>query len=175
MSTMSLAERAAFVHLPLYRRKRLVSFAATLRDRFTIEKLVGLRWFVAGGNYPMCRTGDKTHYLHHLVFAHYYGTVPSGLEIDHKDGDKFNCLPDNLRACTRSVNIANSGKRTTNKSGFKGVSWDKANGKWRASIMVNYRCINLGRYANKEDAARAVNDAYRRYFPEVRIPNLEVE
>lgn len=40
----------------------------------------------------------------------------------------------------------------TNTSGIKGVSWDKKNSRWRASIGVNGTYKNLGRYADKAEA-----------------------
>lgn len=158
------------LRLPLYSRGGIVGYALVLDDDFGRE-MSKKRWNVTAAGYPVRNEG----YLHHFVYAHYHGEISFGCEIDHQDRNKHNALPSNLRPITRSANIANSGKRQKNKSGFKGVSWDKANNKWRASITVNYVGINLGRHTTKEDAARAVNAAYRKYFPEVAVPNPEVE
>jgi hypothetical protein len=46
-----------------------------------------------------------------------------------------------------------------NKSGYRGVFWDKVSHKWRASITINKKTINLGRYATKLEAAKAY-DSY---------------
>lgn len=51
-----------------------------------------------------------------------------------------------------------------NTSGYKGVSFDRATGKWLAQIQVNRRNKHLGRHANKEDAARSYDKAAKEYF-----------
>jgi hypothetical protein len=161
--------------LPLYSRAGLIGHARVLDDPFARTVLIRSRWNVNPDRYPVGRSGGQLVCLHKAVFAHYHKDAQNSVDVDHEDGDRWNAMPDNLRSSTRSNNIANSGKRITNRSGFKGVAWDDANKKWRASIQVNYKSINLGRYQTKEEAARAVNAAYRKHFPTVRIPNPEAE
>lgn len=50
------------------------------------------------------------------------------------------------------------------KSKYKGVSWDETHGKWCAAIIVDGKNKNLGRYLNKDDAARAYNQAVLDYW-----------
>jgi hypothetical protein len=57
-------------------------------------------------------------------------------EMDHKDRDRSNNRFSNLRLATTSQNQANVGLRKDNISGFKGVSWEKAQNKWRATIAA---------------------------------------
>lgn len=45
--------------------------------------------------------------------------------------------------------------RSTNKSGFKGVSFDMARGKWVAEITINYKKKFIGRFLTAKEAARA--------------------
>lgn len=52
--------------------------------------------------------------------------------------------------------------KTRNTSGYKGVSYDKARGKWMASV----RGLYLGRFATKEAAARAYNEGALKYYGE---------
>lgn len=47
------------------------------------------------------------------------------------------------------------GPSKRNTSGFKGVSFDSASGKWLAQVEVCQKNKNLGRYATAEEAARA--------------------
>ncbi len=160
--------------MPLFSKGKLVGFAMVLDDPFTANVLRRARWCPhCVERYPMGMVNGRLIHLHKIVFAHYHKDAVQSEDVDHEDGNRWNALPENLRHVTRSVNIANSGKRVTNKSGFKGVSWDR--GRWVAHVMVNYKGMNLGRYHTKEEAARAVNAAYRKYFPTVRIPNPEVE
>ena len=51
-----------------------------------------------------------------------------------------------------------------NKSGIKGVSWDKNRNKWVAQITFKGKNYNLGRYNNKEDAREAREKAEKEMF-----------
>ncbi len=93
-------------------------------------------------------------------------------EWDHKNGNGHDNSYDNLRPCTRSQNMANSGKRVNNTSGFKGVSWHPQAKKWRAYIKVNGRQISLGLFDLKEDAAKAYDKAAKKYFGEFAVLNF---
>lgn len=50
-----------------------------------------------------------------------------------------------------------------NTSGYRGVSKCPITNKWLARIYVNGKTINLGRYLNIEDAAKAYKDATEKY------------
>ncbi|KAK9817097.1 hypothetical protein WJX72_009520 [[Myrmecia] bisecta] len=57
-----------------------------------------------------------------------------GVEGDHRDGEKLNNTRANLRVATHAENVRNRGRFKNNTSGYKGVSWNKQNRKWFASI-----------------------------------------
>jgi len=82
--------------------------------------------------------------------------APSGMFVDHKDMDGLNNKRDNLRISTRSQNAYNQGVLARNTSGFKGVCWHKASGKWMARITSNGNHKYLGLF----DAAEKAYDAY---------------
>ncbi|UOF79269.1 endonuclease [Caudoviricetes sp.] len=89
---------------------------------------------------------------HRLAWVYMFEHEPVG-DIDHINMVKSDNRLLNLREATRSQNKANEGLRSTNTSGFRGVS--KSNSKWAASIWMNGKQRVIGRYANKEDAAKA--------------------
>lgn len=95
---------------------------------------------------------------HRLAWALYYGELPD-LHIDHIDGDKRNNSISNLRICSHNENQHNQGIRSTNKSGYKGVSFAKNIKKWHAQICVNKKVKSLGFFEHKVDAARAYDQA----------------
>lgn len=76
-------------------------------------------------------------------------------QIDHEDTDRGNNRWSNLRPSTQSQNIANTGIRPNNTSGFKGVSFEKRTGLWRASIKVNQKSRWLGSFETPEMAHEA--------------------
>lgn len=47
-------------------------------------------------------------YVHRLVWEAFRGPIPSGLEINHKDGNRTNSRLDNLELVTRSGNMLHS-------------------------------------------------------------------
>ena len=106
----------------------------------------------------------KTKYLHHIIFLMHHGFIPK--VIDHIDGDSTNNKIENLRAATQSQNMANSRMKSTNTSGYKGVTFRKDTNKWAAAIMVNGKHISLGSYLHKEDAAAAYEIGAKKYYCE---------
>lgn len=78
--------------------------------------------------------GNKVHYLHRWVWEQLVGPIPTGMQIDHKNGIRTDCRIDNLRCVKQIANLRNSAIRSDNTSGVKGVSkWAKGNA-WRATV-----------------------------------------
>lgn len=94
-----------------------------------------------------------------------------GPMVDHRDGNCLNNRRSNLRACSHLQNSRNTKLNQRNKSGFKGVSWSTAAGKWRASLCINKRQTHLGVFECAEDAARAYDAAAAREFGEFARTN----
>lgn len=93
-----------------------------------------------------------------LAWLYMTGEWPDG-DVDHINRDKLDDRWSNLRLATRSQNMANVALRSNSTSGFIGVTFDKARGKWRAQIRIDGRKVNLGRYATAEEAARVYDAA----------------
>jgi hypothetical protein len=107
-------------------------------------------------------------YLHRFVMG-----AKRGEQVDHINMNKLDCRKENLRICSNQQNNANKTKQINNTSGYKGVTWDKVNKKWSAAIMVNKRSKKLGRFTNKEDAAREYDKAAKMYFGEFARTNFD--
>ena len=60
----------------------------------------------------------------------------------------------------------NVGIKRNNTSGVTGVSWDKAENKWKAQIGINNKMIHLGRFDNFDEAVKARQEAEQKYFGE---------
>lgn len=81
---------------------------------------------------------------HRLAVLYVTGEWPSG-EVDHRDGDKANNRYRNLRNASRSVNQQNlRAPHRRGSSGFLGVSFHAATGKWRARIWTDGGNKSLG-------------------------------
>lgn len=84
-----------------------------------------------------------------------YPSFIDGLELDRIDVNGNYCK-DNCRWTTRTIQTRNTKLlRKDNKTGYRGVYWYKITNKWRASIRVDKKHINLGYYKDKLEAAKA--------------------
>lgn len=117
--------------------------------------------------------------LHHTGYA--YTTVDSKyttfhdfvmnnkdrkLQIDHKNINPLDNTKNNLRIVTRSQNMMNRNILKNNTSGYKGISLNKATGRWIARIGINGKRISLGTYDDIKDAIKIREEAELKYFGE---------
>lgn len=104
------------------------------------------------------------HFLGRLLKAHrvawylHYGVQPSG-QIDHINGNPCDNRLINLRDVTRAENQRNMKRRSNNRSGSLGVSWDTRRKKWYASIRAEGKTKSLGRHDTLEAAINARKQA----------------
>ena len=63
-----------------------------------------------------------------------------------------------------AIHLIEQGLSKANKSGYKGVSWDKRSMKWRAQVMLKRKNYHLGLFDNKQDAINARKEAEEKYF-----------
>jgi hypothetical protein len=102
---------------------------------------------------------------HRLAWLHMTGEWPPA-DIDHINGERTDNRWSNLRLATRAQNIRNSRRRSTNTTGFKGVSWQSARKKWVAAITVNGIKRSLGRFDCPAEAHAAYVRAAEKYHGE---------
>lgn len=92
--------------------------------------------------------------------------APCDMVVDHINHDTLDNRRVNLRICTHSQNLMNRGKNRNNSSGYKGVYWSKAAGKWYAQIKVNRKSNYLGLFLTKEEAHKAYREASKKFHGE---------
>ena len=92
-------------------------------------------------------------------------------KVDHRNGNGLNNCRYNLRLSTDSQNSMNTGKRTNNTSGYKGVHFRKDNKKYVAHITSNYKRHHLGCFHTARQAAIAYNQASLQYHGEFAYQN----
>lgn len=92
--------------------------------------------------YLDCKIESKIYSLHRLAWFYVTKNWPID-QIDHINCIKTDNRFENLREATRSQNMCNKNKMKHNKSGYKGVYWDKQSSKWKAQITINkvQKCI----------------------------------
>lgn len=117
---------------------------------------------ITPGGYIETRVDNERHYIHRLVWLWHHGYLPENY-LDHINRDRADNRIENLREVSQSCNIRNSNLSKASTSGFTGVSYSEARGKWEAYIKVDYKKINLGRHNTIEEAIRARYDAEIKY------------
>lgn len=118
-------------------------------DRIAAHKWCALR--TRRNVYGARRLGARTIYLHRAILD-----APKGLEVDHIDHDGLNCVRSNLRLTTRSQNAQNQGDAHRDSlTGVRGVCFDRTAGRYKATIVVNYRQIGLGYFKDLHAAEEA--------------------
>jgi hypothetical protein len=105
----------------------------------------------------------RDYYAHRIVWELHHGPIPSGMVIDHINGNPFDNRLCNLRLATMEQNYHNQARGMKNKSGIKGVHYDKVRGKWKAEIRFFNKAITIGRFDSKGLAAVARAKAAIRY------------
>jgi hypothetical protein len=108
----------------------------------------------------------KQYPAHRIIWLYMTGEWPGRMHVDHIDGDASNNSWTNLRLATPAQNAANSKRQSNNTSGYKGVTFDSVNRKWRAEIRFNRKLKNLGRFDTPERAHEAYVDAAKALFGE---------
>jgi hypothetical protein len=97
--------------------------------------------------------------MHEMVLGKIKGTI-----IHHDDHNGLNNQKYNLKRTTHANNMAHSKKPKNNTSGYKGVSWDKANKKWVVQVAMSGGNGFHKRFSKLEDAVAAYDtEAVRRW------------
>jgi len=107
------------------------------------------------GGYLQVGIMGKVYFWHRIIYKLLSTHFDESLCVDHINGDRNDNRPENLRLVTPSENQKNLKLFSTNKSGRVGVFWNKARGKWCASITLENKQVNIGQYKTKSDAIRA--------------------
>lgn len=126
------------------------------------ESLVKFKWYAAKHNkvFYATRASKRVNGKQVMINMHsFIMKTPKGMETDHVDGDGLNNQRKNLRICTVSQNAMNRKPFSNNKSGLKGVYWEKSRKKWNARICFGGNRVNLGYFSSALDAYKAYCDA----------------
>lgn len=157
-------------------RLHLPSGAEALVDDEDYDRVAGMKWrlFFANGRRLFAVSGRAT-LLHRFILG-----VPDGIKVDHLNGDGLDNQRANLRALTQSQVLAKYWARDVCSDSphryMKGVSLVEGRSRpWRATISVEGRKKSLGYHTSEEEAARAYDEAARRFFGEFARTNFSYE
>lgn len=135
----------------------------TRRDRGQNSKPLGSNHSDAGG-YLKFSVDGVLYYAHRVAWFYVYGEWPAGI-IDHINRCKSDNRIDNLRVLNHSKNGHNANLSKRSKTGFTGVTYVKATGRYRACLVKNRKRIHIGYFATPEEAHNAYLTAKQKVFP----------
>lgn len=118
----------------------------------------GPRWAGNSGTvrpdgYCVISIDGKRYLTHRLIWFLVHGTWPKYL--DHIDGNPSNNRYENLREATISQNAANSQRRSDNRTGFKGVSFNKSRDCYQSFAYFGGKAYWCGYFTTPEEAHAA--------------------
>ena len=139
---------------PIMNRAKAV-VAVALVDDEDFDFVSSYSWHMCGGYavHSYARPGGNPGCvsMHRIITD-----PPSGLEVDHANGNRLDNRRENLRICTRAENQRNRTVDYRRLGRFKGVTRDRqGRGAWRARIMVAGSTIDLGYFQDELDAKAA--------------------
>lgn len=142
-------------------------------------RISGIKWSVSsdgdGRMYVSTRFGKKKTYLHRMLLE-----APDGQRVDHRNGNPLDNRKANLRLATHQQNMFNRRKSHTFKgkptaSTFKGVTWERSCGRYKARIKKNGIYNYLGLFDDPRKAALAYDHAALEMFGEFAQTNFTYE
>jgi hypothetical protein len=97
---------------------------------------------------------------------------PEGLLVDHINRDKLDNRRENLRPCTVQQNFYNIDKRPSNRgSKYKGVRYCKDKKRYLVFVSYDSQRLRVGSFKCEIEAARAYNEAAKKYQGEFAYLN----
>lgn len=132
----------------------------TIRD--SIGRKVGSK---TKNGYLECQIQGERYLLHRLAWFMHYGAWPPG-EIDHINCIKTDNRIKNLRLATFCENQQNKGLSESNKSGVKGVCWDKRLSKWKARVYASRVLVAERVFDDLNEAAEWIKNVRMRHHKE---------
>jgi hypothetical protein len=158
MNTSNLTQRKTVSHEYL---KEMLSYDAEAgifswkKNRKFIALAGFSNWKPDKKGYIKIFIDGRLYFAHRLAWLYVYGEYPS-MQIDHINGIRNDNRICNLRQVTPLENCHNSiAPRKNNTTGYAGVSFNKAVGKYSAQIATKGIKTSLGFYENPLDAHKA--------------------
>lgn len=139
-------------------------------DNEDFENFSKIRWGLSPKGYVLRqKSKNYSRIILHRQILNLKDFKEEHTEVDHINGDKLDNRKSNLRTCTHQQNLMNRRKKKTNRSGYKGVSFN--DNRWVASIMLNRKNIVIGRFIDKLEAAKAYDKKAVELFGEFAYLN----
>lgn len=120
--------------------------------------LMQWKWYYGksrnNGGYAMRTEGRRTILMHKVLCI-----APEGMEVDHKNRNKLDNRRDNLRSVSRTINQLNRDLFSSNRSGYRGISWSKRDKGYYVYFRISGRTKNFGFFRDLQEAIARRDEA----------------
>jgi hypothetical protein len=150
--------------IPLRDRAGIAKAWATV-DADDYARVNALRWHLFDGyarRNVVVKGRWRALFMHRFVMGLEFDNQ---LQPDHENRDRLDNRKSNLILVPRAAQAQNITMRRDNTSGFRGVTFHKATGKWAAHARLNRKRVHLGLWETREDAAAAAAAWRREHMP----------
>ena len=158
-----------------FRKIKLTQNKYAIVDPEDYEKLNQYNWYAKDNGYTfyaerkMRQFGKRRTIRMHRQIMH----APPDKVVDHKNHHGWDNRKENLQVVSQQENTWNSERgKNTGSSKYKGVNYDKAHRKYRATLCHNRGKIHLGYFESEIEAARAYDEAVKKYRGEFAVLNF---
>ncbi len=138
--------------IPLRAKDGSIKQYTTVDDE-DYERLGHLSWYLVGTGYAAREKQIEGRrfriYLHRAIMGLEHG---DGFQVDHINCEELDNRRSNLRIVTNAENKQNKRPYSNNKSGYRGVSWNKRAGKWCAQYRVGGKSQYIGLFDDPKEA-----------------------
>jgi hypothetical protein len=117
--------------------------------------------------YAVAHIKGRTVRMHRLILK----VIDRKVIVDHKDHNGLNNQKSNLRIATSQQNQFNMRPFNSNKTGFKGVSYNKKDKRYAVFLGVNNKHRFFGNFSTAVEAAKKYNELARQYHGEFAYQN----
>jgi hypothetical protein len=120
--------------------------------------------YVDAWGYRQIRIGNVLYQSHRLAFLYMMGRFPE-MDVDHINRNSSDNRWENLRECTRTVNLLNRAPLGE----YRGITMVTSYGKpcWRVQFSNSGKKGYYGTYPTKEEAARRFNEVVLELRPDL--------
>jgi hypothetical protein len=138
-------------------------------DREDLARVSEFKWRVtkgASGRIRVVTSVRKEEGVRSMTLGKFLMNPPKGKQVyPRRFNEGLDYRKSNLVICTVQERQQMLPKnRKASSSIYRGVSFSKNDGKWRAGIEVEGRSMNLGNFTSEIEAGLAYNEAARKHF-----------